>query len=90
MKLETLNSMKKIFFPVIAVAILLAVSSCDTKSCKCYVYDGTNAAQRVIEYVDDASPCASLDYSRGTRYRICIENNEPDIDPSQIAQEYKK
>ena len=79
--------MNKIILPLIAIALLAA---CDTKSCKCYVYDGTNTPQRVIEYVDESSPCSSLDYKNSTRYRYCLEYGEEDIDPSEIGQEYKK
>ena len=70
--------------------MLMAAVSCDTKSCKCYIYDGNNAPQRVIEYVDEGKLCSSLDYSRGTRYRTCLEYNEQDINPDDIGQEYKK
>lgn len=84
------EAMKKIIFSSITVLLLTMVTSCDTKSCKCYVYDGNNTPQRVIEYVDESSPCSSLDYNRNTRYRTCLEYNEPDIDPTQIGQEYKK
>lgn len=82
--------MKKILFTSIAILLLMAAASCDTKSCKCYMYDGNNTPQRVIEYIDEGSPCATLDYDRGTRYRVCTEYNEPDIDPNDIGQEYKK
>lgn len=81
---------KTLLITALAVIMLAVASSCDTKSCKCYVYDGTNPAYRTTEYIDDASPCASLDYNRGTRYRMCLEYNEPDIDPNEIGQEYKK
>ena len=80
--------MKRIL-PIAAVLLLFA-TACDSKSCKCYVYDGTNEPYRETEFVAEGSACSSLDYSRGTRYRVCLEYDEPDIDPSQIGQEYKK
>ena len=85
-----LHKMKKIIIPTIAVVLVALAVSCDTKACKCYIYDGVNRPERVVEYVDESSPCSTLDYSRGTRYRICTEYNEPDIDPNEIGQEYKK
>jgi hypothetical protein len=82
--------MKRLTALIIAIAMIAVLASCDTKSCKCYIYDGNNPAQRVTEYIDDGTPCGTLDYTRGKRYRICTEYNEQDIDPSQIGQEYKK
>lgn len=74
----------------LAAALLLLAAACDSKSCKCYVYDGTNDPYREIDYVSEGSACSTLDYTRGTRYRVCLEYEEADIDPSQIGQEYKK
>lgn len=82
--------MKKIILSAFAVIILAIMASCNTKSCKCYIYDGVNTPERVIEYVDESKPCSSLDYTRTPRYRTCIEYNEPDINPGDIGQEYKK
>ena len=69
-------------------ALLLLLAACDTKTCKCYIYDGTNQPYVETEYISDGTACSSLDYTRGTRYRACTEYNEPDIDPSQIGEEY--
>ncbi|MCR5064544.1 MAG: hypothetical protein K6A67_02135 [Bacteroidales bacterium] len=82
--------MKKLVIPTIAIIMLAIMASCNTKSCKCYIYDGVNRPERVIEYVDESSPCSSLDYTRTPRYRMCTEYNEPDINPDDIGQEYKK
>ena len=46
------------------------------------IYDG--------QYSIDERCVLQLDYDRGTQYRQCIEYNEPDIDPGDIGQEYKK
>lgn len=72
-----------------AAALMLLLTACDTKSCKCYIYDGANQPYVEIEYLSDGTPCSSLDYTRTTRYRACLEYDEPDIDPSQIGEEYK-
>lgn len=82
--------MKKILIAATIAIVMTTLSSCDMKSCKCYVYNGNNTPERMIEYVDEGKSCTTLDYNRGTRYRICLEYNEPDIDPNDIGQEYKK
>ena len=82
--------MKKLVIPTIAIIMLAIMASCNTKSCKCYIYDGVNSPERVIEYVDESSPCSTLDYTRTPRYRMCTEYNEPVINPDDIGQEYKK
>ncbi len=74
---------------IAAVGILALLSSCDTKTCKCYVYNGNNTPYLEQEYVSEGTPCSSLDFQQGTRYRTCIEYNERDIDPNDIGQEYK-
>ena len=73
-----------------AAALLLLFTACDTKSCKCYIYDGTSEPYLETDYVSEGTACSTLDYTRGTRYRVCLEYNEPEIDPGQIGQEYKK
>ncbi|MBQ2174052.1 MAG: hypothetical protein II453_02915 [Alphaproteobacteria bacterium] len=82
--------MKKIVISIFVAIVAFVAVSCDTKSCKCYIYNGVNTPYREIEYVDEGSSCSTLDYSRGSQYRICTEYNEPDIDPTQIGREYKK
>ncbi|MBP5548791.1 MAG: hypothetical protein J6X58_07890 [Bacteroidales bacterium] len=81
--------MKKIFLFVAIMSAFLAMVSCDTKSCKCYVYNG-NSTIKEIEYVSQDQSCSSLDFTRGNAYRFCTEYNEPDIDPDDIARPYKK
>jgi len=85
------NRSSKPAIQAIALAALLPLfASCDTKSCRCYVYDGLHDPYKQIEYVQEGTPCSSLDYNRGAQYRTCVEINEPDIDPGDIGQEYKK
>lgn len=79
---------KTSLFLVLATLVALA-TGCDTKSCKCYYYDGINNPYMEIEYVSEGSSCSSLDYNRGTQYRLCTEYNEPTIDPGDIGEEYK-
>lgn len=82
--------MKKIILFSLAVVTITLMTSCDTKACRCYIYDGVNPVERVTEYVDAASSCYTLDYTRGKRYRTCTEYNDQDINPDDIGQEYKK
>lgn len=72
-----------------AIAILLLQSACDTKSCRCYIYDGVNSPYKDIEYVAEGTSCSSLDYQNGKRYRYCTEMSDPDINPGEIGEEYK-
>ena len=74
----------------IAAPTLLLLASCDTKTCKCYIYNGNNSPYIEQEYISEGTSCSSLDYDRGTQWRTCLEYNEPDIDPNDIGQEYKK
>ena len=70
-------------------AALPFFSSCDTKACRCYVQDGQNPTYIVTDYVSEGVSCSSLDYDHGSRYRMCTEMSEPEIDPGQIGREYK-
>ena len=81
--------MRKILFIGLATAALL-FAACDSKSCKCYYYDGVNEPYAGTEYTDEGNACSSLDYSRNNNYRLCTEMSEPDIDPASIAWPYKK
>lgn len=82
--------MKKIMILGLTAGMAALLGSCDSKSCRCYYYDGVNPAYTETEYVSDGSACSSLDYHRGTQYRTCTEMDEPYIDPGDIGQEYKK
>lgn|GEM_PF-1103674 len=81
--------MKTKKYYLVALLAFVALASCDTKTCKCYVYNGNNTPYIEQEYISEGSPCSSLDYQQGTRYRTCIEYTERDIDPNDIGQEYK-
>lgn len=81
--------MKKTILISIAVVCAILTASCDSKTCKCYLYNGVNTPYMEYEYVSEGTPCTSLDYDRTGQYRKCIEYNEPDIDPTEIGQEYK-
>ena len=81
------NQHSKIIIPA---ALLLLLASCDTKTCKCYTYNGMNTPTMEYEYISEGNSCSTLDYTHGTQYRTCLEYNEPDIDPGDIGQEYKK
>ena len=82
--------MKKILLVAVFALSILAVSSCDTKTCKCYYYDGVNPAYMEYEYTNESNSCSYLDYKHNLSYRKCIEYNEPDLDPGSIAEEFKK
>ena len=81
--------MKKIRLLAIAVIAVIAITSCDTKTCRCYYNDGVNEPYKDYEYVDEGTPCSSLDYERNHRFRMCTEMSEPEIDPHDIGQDYK-
>ncbi|MCR4829590.1 MAG: hypothetical protein K5864_09045 [Bacteroidales bacterium] len=81
--------MKKLILTCLVVLGAAALTSCDTKPCKCYFYNGMNWSQE-IEYVTEGSSCSTLDYTNGNRQRLCLEEHEPDIDPGSIGREYKK
>lgn len=87
---EKKYKMKKVILISLIALFACAVSSCDSKSCRCYIYDGVNPVYKEIEYVSDGTACSSLNYRNGNKYRSCVEMNEPDIDPNEIGQEYKK
>ena len=70
--------------------MIIALASCDTKTCKCYIYNGANTPYTQYEYIAEGNTCSTPAYNRGTQYRTCLEYNEPDIDPNDIGQEYKK
>lgn len=81
--------MKKIFILTAVVTVVALLNGCDTKSCRCYYYDGVNDAYMDYEYVSDNTPCSSLDYERNHSFRMCTEMSEPEIDPHDIGQDYK-
>lgn len=88
MKRNPFNS-KQIAFATFLVSVAL-FASCDTKSCRCYVSDGVNPVYKEIDYVSENEPCSSLDYTSGSKYRLCTEMSDPEIDPGSIGREYKK
>lgn len=71
---------KKIVLWLAAVAAVLALVSCDSKTCYCY----DNGREEVL-YVNPDVKCNA--YSSGRRG--CVEVNER-MNPSEIGQEYKK
>ncbi len=87
MKRDSINTK---FIAFVAFFALVAIfASCDTKSCRCYIYDGVNTPYKEIEYVAEGTSCSSLDYQRGKQYRYCTEMSDPDINPGEIGEEYK-
>lgn len=82
--------MKKTSILALGLTLLFLAVSCDTKTCKCYTYNGLNTPTMDYEYISEGNSCSTLDFNRGTQYRTCLEYNEPDIDPNDIGQEYKK
>ncbi|MBP5190499.1 MAG: hypothetical protein J6031_06250 [Bacteroidales bacterium] len=73
-----------------AIVAMMFFASCDTKTCKCYTYNGVSTPTMDYEYISEGNSCSTLDYNHGTQYRTCLEYNEPDINPDDIGQEYKK
>lgn len=67
-----------------AVAATAILSSCDSKVCICYERVNGNVT-RTETYGDPAARCSTL----STSSRTCVEEYE-EVDPSQIAIDYKR
>lgn len=76
--------MKKIILLMAAVAATSILSSCDSKVCICYERVNGNVT-RTETYGDPAARCSTL----STSSRTCVEEYE-EVDPSQIAIDYKR
>jgi len=73
-----------------AATLLMLATSCEpSKTCKCYIYNGAETPYVQLEYISTGSSCSGLDYERGNSYKKCLEYDEADIDPNDIAQGYK-
>ena len=76
--------MKKGLIAIVAVAGIMALSSCDSKVCICYQrVNGTVTKTETMG--DPAARCSTL----STSSRTCVEEYE-EVDPSQIAIDYKR
>ena len=76
--------MKKIILTMMAEAATAILSSCDSKVCICY--ERVNGTVTKTETMGDpAARCSTLSTSR----RTCVEEYE-EVDPSQIAIDYKR
>lgn len=71
---------KKIFLPMVAVIVVVAFMSCDSKTCYCY----DNGREEVL-YVNPDVKCSAYN----TDLRGCVESNER-MNPNEIGQQYKK
>lgn len=77
--------MKKIVFLILAVGTL-GLTSCNTKSCRCYEYVGSRWTGPVTTSALAGTPCGNL--NNPSLY--CNEMDDPIIDPSDIANGKKK
>ena len=76
--------MKKVILTLAALG-LLTLSSCDTKECRCYEYNGTRWI-RSNTSTFASSRCSDLNTST---YK-CDEMTDPVIDPNDIGEDTKK
>lgn len=77
--------MKKTLLSIIAVAGMLALSSCDTKQCRCYEYNGRHWVRNDTYILTDRE-CRT----QNTNTYKCDEMSDPVIDPNDIAEDGKK
>ena len=78
--------MKKILLYACGILLMAAITSCDTKACKCYVLD-RGVYVRETNYVDEGSSCSDLDQNPR---RLCTEYYEEDIDPEDMGVMFDK
>ncbi|MBQ6069741.1 MAG: hypothetical protein IJK84_09570 [Bacteroidales bacterium] len=64
----------------------IALTSCDSKSCRCYDLVGTRWTGPNTSYVVAGTRCSDLNNSN----RKCNEMDDPIIDPADIGVDTKK
>ncbi len=77
--------MKKIAI-LLLVAGAFAMTSCDTKSCRCYEYNNVRWTGPFTYSTYSGNPCESLN----TSTTVCNEMDDPILDPDDIAVGKKK
>lgn len=77
--------MKKIILPL-AATCLLALASCDGKSCRCYEMVGGRWTGPSTTVTAAGTRCNDLN----SAYRKCNEMDDPILDPDDIGVDTKK
>lgn len=78
--------MKKTLLPLVAVALLALLQSCDTKECRCYDFINGSWTGPNASYTSYDNRCADLN----TRERLCNEMEDPILDPRDIGVDTKR
>ena len=77
--------MKKLLIALAAIS-LLGLASCGGKNCRCYERVNDRWTGPTTTYASEGTRCNSLN----NNYRLCIEMDEPIINPDDIGVDYKK
>lgn len=77
--------MKKLLLPLAALA-MLALASCDGKSCRCYEVVNGRWTGPATTVTAAGTRCSDLNNS----YRKCNEMDDPILDPNDIGVDTKK
>ena len=77
--------MKKLLILALGT-IALTLSSCDSKSCRCYELVNAHWTGPNTSYVAAGTRCSDLNNS----YRKCNEMDDPILDPEDIGVDTKK
>ena len=64
----------------------IALTSCDSKSCRCYELVGSHWTGPNTTVTAAGTRCSALN----NNYRVCNEMDDPILDPNDIATDTKK
>lgn len=78
--------MKKTLAPLLLVLGVLALTSCDSKDCRCYELSGSHWTGPYTTVTTAGTRCADLN----NRTRKCNEMDEPILNPDDIGVDTKK
>ena len=75
---------------LIPLALLLLLTSCSTKPCRCYLLTRWGSVPVTETYIDRDTPCSELGYSRlnpdDSSFRYCTEIDAPLLDTMDIVR----
>lgn len=75
---------------IIPILLLLLVTSCSTKPCRCYLLERWGSVPVTKTYIDKNTLCSELGYSQlnpdDSSFRYCTEIDDPEMDTMDIVR----
>lgn len=75
---------------ILVLGVLMALSSCSTKPCRCYLLERWGSVRINTVYIDDDTPCSDLGYNHvnpdDSSFRLCTDMEDSLIDYADIVR----